>query len=174
MSFAEGRDVIKSVINRYEGVRREAVRGLPQAKSVVFNIVADILQRIERTLEYLSELEKAMGASGIGFKRSCGNLLLIKAGDAVTALKLKPIQALTYSREGSSVSLSNDTVKVTVSGASVKFVFRGREIEFNYTNLDDAVAKVDIIKAIARYAIDLADRLQLCIEQCAKLHNIRL
>ncbi len=174
MSFAEGRDVIRSVINRYESVGKEAVRKLPQAKSVAFNVVADILYRIERTLEYLSELEKVIGASEAGFKRSCGNLFLIKAGDAVTALKLKPVQALTYNKRDGSISLSNDTVKIVISGTSVKFVFRGREIEFNYANLDDAVAKVDIIKAIARYIIDLADRLQLCIEQCAKLHNIRL
>ncbi|MCD6428649.1 MAG: hypothetical protein J7L12_03430 [Desulfurococcales archaeon] len=174
MSFADGRDAIRSIVGRYESVRREAVRKLPQAKSVVFNVVADILYRIKRTLEYLSELEKVIGAGEAGFKRSCGNLFLIKAGDAVTALKLKPLQALTYDKGDGSISISNDIVKMVVSSTSVKFVFRGREVEFNYTNLDDAVAKVDIVKAIARYVIDLADRLQLCIEQCAKLHNIRL
>ena len=174
MSFAEGRDVIRSVINRYESVGKEAVRKLPQAKSVAFNVVADILYRIERTLEYLSELEKVVGVGEASFKRSCGNIFLIKVDDTITALKLKPVQALTYNKGDSSISLSNDMVKMITSGTSVKFMFRGREIEFNYANLDDAVAKVDIIKAIARYIIDLADSLQLCIEQCAKLHNIRL
>ena len=36
MSFSEGKEVVKNVISRYEGIRREAVKKLPQSKSVVF------------------------------------------------------------------------------------------------------------------------------------------
>ncbi len=174
MSFAEGRDVIRSIISRYEGARREAIRKLPQTKSVVFNVIADILYRVERSLEYLSELEKVTSVSEAGYKRSCGNLFLIKGSDHITALKLKPVQAITYNRSNGNISISNDRVKMIISGTSVKFVFRGRGIEFNYASFDEAVAKVEVIKAIAKYVIDLADRLQLCVEQCAKIHNIRL
>ncbi len=174
MSFSEGRDAVKNIISKYESIRKEAVKKLPQSKSVIFNVIADIMYRIEKSLEYLSELEKTIGISDEGSKKACGNLYLVKMGNTASVLKLKPVQALTYDRESNAVSLSDDLIKVTLVGALIKFVFRGKEFQFNYTNLDDAAAKADIIKAIARYAIDLADRLQLIIEQCAKLHNIRL
>ena len=174
MSFTEGKDLAKTLISRYEAIRREAVKKLPQAKSVVFNVVTDIMYRVERALEYLSELEKVAGISGDCSRRLCGNLLLVRAGNITTAMKLKPVQALTYDGNNKVIAISNDVVKMVVAGTSIKLVFRGRTVEFDYADLDDTSSKAELIKAIARYVVDLADRLQYCIEQCAKLRNIRL
>lgn len=174
MLFAEGRDLIEAVINRYEAIRKEAIKKLPQTRSVVFNTIADVIYRVGRVLEYLSELEKVVGISGDGVKKTCGNVLLIKLGNVATVMKLKPIKALTYDKVNSAVTLSDDTVRMTISRTTIKFVFRGRILEFNYTDLDEATSKAELIKAISRYVTDLANKLQICIEQCAKLHNIRL
>ncbi|MCD6278362.1 MAG: hypothetical protein J7J11_01630 [Desulfurococcales archaeon] len=174
MSFSEGKDVVKNVISRYESIRREAVKKLPQSKSVVFNVIADIMYRVEKALEYLSELEKTVGVSVGQVKKVCGNLYLVRTESTASVLKLKPAQSLTYDGGSNSISLSNDSISVSIQGAVIKFVFRGREFQVNYGNLNDASTKADVVKAVARYVIDLADRLQLIIEQCAKQHNIRI
>ncbi len=172
MSFEDGVKFIDSVINSFDKVRESALTSLPQSKLVAFDAVMEFLGRVRRITELSSLLEKTSEGSPV--ERVCGGWTLIKYSDILTLVRYDPFASITFDSRGREVSVSNDTLRLSVSPGNLNIKLWGKELNFSLGNPASLANNAPVIKSLISKVFNLTDYLIQVLETCVKLKGIRV
>ncbi|HDD26623.1 MAG TPA: hypothetical protein ENF75_06000 [Acidilobales archaeon] len=167
-SFEEALGIAKAVNDKLTTVRKEALQKLPVVRVAAFNVLSNVVGKTVKIVELVRELERRVEVGSKGVKRFCGNWIITKDENSVSILKLKPLRSVSYDRTSRRLSLSNDVTRLELGENSLKLVLRGREEIIEGISLDSINSKVDVIKSLGRYLIELIDTIYDAVNLCWK------
>ncbi len=172
MGYDEAFETLKAVVQKYDKVRETAAKEVSVSKIAAFHTIGEVLYRLEKVLNYLSEIEKRKEVSERG--KICNSWNYVINDSLQTISRLKPFISITYEKDDNKVTFSNKEISISIAPSQLKVVFRGKEYVIPLT-LEDVEKNANLIKALSSRLILFTDSLLTRIEQCAKLvYGIRI
>lgn len=173
MGFSKALDVVRAIGRKYDNLRGEAVKSVHVSRVAAFNIIGELLYKVERTLAYLSEIEKVIEVKeGVG--KFCGSWNYVEANGITVANRVNPALSVRFDESNNTITLSDPDTILRIKGGGIEIKFRQYSAKLALTKAD-IEGNADIIKSLASKLMYLTDSILLRIEMCGRQqYSIRL
>lgn len=173
MSFETASGMVERYIERFDDIRNRAIKSLPRSKSTPFNSMYELFTKVHSLLKTLAHLERFV-EQGRGYRRICGNGLLISTDGGSTFMKFKPLRVVSYSAVSNSVKLTLENVGVEISGSNITITIGKLSRSLPYLNSDDMANNAAIYSTLLGKVIYLPDELARAVVSCAKAMGVKV
>jgi len=172
VGYDEAYETLKAVVQKYDKVHEAAVKEVTVSRVAAFHTIGEVLYRLEKILNYISEIEKREEVGER--KKVCNSWYYMASSPLQTISRLKPFVSITYDKNNNRATFSNKEISLSINPTQLQVRFRGKEFVIPLT-LGDIEKNANLIKALSSRLTLFTDSLLTRIEQCAKLlYGIRI
>ncbi|MCX8208422.1 MAG: hypothetical protein N3G79_02090 [Sulfolobales archaeon] len=173
VSFRNALSVLEGRIAQFDDLRSRSMRELPKSRTAAFDALYELLNKVAATVRSLSALEASVGLE-LGYRKVCGESILIKTRSSSTFIKFKPLRIVSYSASDDSVKISYGGLSIEVAGDSIA-VSLGKSTQIlRYANPGEIASSAAIYSLTLSKVMSVPDELSRTISSCAKAIGVRL
>ena len=173
MVFEEASKLLGAYLDKFEEVRRRALKSLPRQRATSLDVVYEVLVKSQAVVRGVAAIEERV-AAGSGVKEVCGGAFLTSSRSESSFTRLKPLRSVSYIPAEGVIRISYGGSYVEIASGSIAVNLEGVSRSLNYLDPAELANNVAEYTAILSKAKVLIELLLPSISSCAKMLGVRL
>lgn len=173
MSFKSALEVLQARVEHFDEVRSRSMKSLPRSKAATFDSVYELLNKVVSLIRSASQLESSL-EHDMGYRKVCGNGVLIRTREETAFMKFKPLRVVAYSSTRNAVRISYRDVVIEITGDAITLSFGRLSHSLLYMDPTDLANNAAAYSALLSKVIVVPDELSRTVSSCAKAVGVRL
>jgi hypothetical protein len=173
VAFEEASKMLRTYIDRFEEVRRRALKSLPKQRAVCLDVVFELLTKSLDAVRTVAAIEEHASVSS-GVKEVCGGAFLTLSQSESSFTRLKPLRSVSYDRVGGVVGISYGGSSTRITGSSIDVNLGGISRSVNYLDVAELTNNAAEYVAVLNRARVLVELLLPSLTSCAKVLGVKL
>lgn len=173
MSFKNALEVLENRVGHFDEVRTRSMRSLTRSRAVAFDSIYELLSKVSSLVRSVSHLEASLSQEQ-GYRKVCGNGLLIRSFEGSIFMKFKPLRMVAYSATSNTVKLSYGSIGVEIAGDTITITLGKLARSLRYMDPADVANNSAVYSSLLSRVIAVPDELSRTVSSCAKAMGVRL
>jgi hypothetical protein len=171
--FEEALKQLRAYLDRFEEVRRRALKSLPKQRAVCLDVVFELLTKTLTAVRTVAAIEEHAAVSS-GVKGVCGGAFLTLSQSESSFTRLKPLRSVSYDPARGAVRISYGGSYIEITRNSIDVNLEGVSRSVNYLDTAELANNAAEYVAVLNRAKVLVELLLPSLTSCAKVLGVKL